>query len=54
MNKQNESDPSICISEGGNVAVRHVHKPFAREPDFGATSVNYNLDDLLARNTECQ
>ena len=23
--------------------------PFQREPDFGVTSVNYDLDDLLAR-----
>ncbi len=24
-------------------------RPFQREPDFGAESVNYDLDDLLAR-----
>ena len=28
---------------------RYVRKPFGKEPDFGVTSVNYKLDDLLAR-----
>ena len=28
---------------------RYVRAPFAREPDFGATSVTYRLADLLAR-----
>ena len=26
----------------------YIRQPFAREPDFGVTSVNYRLDDLLA------
>ncbi len=29
--------------------VRYVRRPFQREPDFGATSVNYDLRELLAR-----
>jgi hypothetical protein len=33
-------------------AVRYVRSPFQREPDFGVTSVNYDLDDLLARAEE--
>ncbi len=28
---------------------RYVAKPFSKEPDFGVTSVNYNLRELLAR-----
>ena len=28
---------------------RYVHRPFSREPDEGAASVNYGLRDLLAR-----
>ena len=28
---------------------RYVRQPFEKEPDFGATSVNYNLRELLAR-----
>ena len=27
----------------------YVRQPFTREPDFGVTSVNYNLSKLLAR-----
>ena len=30
-------------------APRYVRRPFALEPDFGVTSVNYDLGDLLAR-----
>jgi hypothetical protein len=25
----------------------YIHKPFQREPDFAATSVNYELKDLI-------
>ena len=32
--------------------VNYVRRPFHREPDFGVTSVNYNLPDLLARAEE--
>jgi hypothetical protein len=28
---------------------RYIRRPFEQEPDFGATSVNYNLNELLAR-----
>ena len=28
--------------------VHYVRQPFSREPDFGVTSVNYSLDELLA------
>ena len=28
---------------------RYVRQPFEKEPDFGATSVNYALSELLAR-----
>ncbi len=31
--------------------VRYVRNPFQREPDFGATSVNYDLAELLRRAT---
>jgi hypothetical protein len=31
---------------------RYVRQPFQLEPDFGVTSVNYNLPDLLARTEE--
>ena len=28
---------------------RYIRRPFEKEPDFGVTSVNYNLNKLLAR-----
>ncbi len=32
-----------------NCLVRYVKQPFQKEPDFGASSVNYNLKDLWQR-----
>jgi len=32
--------------------VHYLRKPFRREPDFGVTSVNYNLAELIARSEE--
>ena len=29
--------------------VHYIHRPFHREPDFGVTSVNYNLSELINR-----
>jgi hypothetical protein len=28
---------------------RYVRQPFGKEPDFGVTSVNYDLQELLVR-----
>ena len=28
---------------------RYIREPFQKEPDFGVTSVNYNLSELLTR-----
>lgn len=41
-------DRPTCGAPAGCV-VKYVQHPFAREPDFGATSVNYNWRDLWAR-----
>ena len=35
-----------------NHRVRYVRRPFRREPDFGATSVNYSFSELLARSED--
>ena len=35
--------------DGDNHRVHYVRRPFHREPDFGASSVNYDFADLLAR-----
>ena len=37
---------------GGGHRVCYVRQPFAREPDFGVTSVNYDLGELVARGEE--
>jgi len=36
------------ISQDG-CRIYYVRKPFTKEPDFGVTSVNYHLDELLAK-----
>jgi hypothetical protein len=33
----------------GTQRTRYLRQPFQREPDFGVTSVNYDLAELLAR-----
>lgn len=38
--------------EDGGHRVHYVRRPFRREPDFGVTSVNYDLHELLARGEE--
>ncbi|UZX16389.1 helicase-related protein [Thermus sp. PS18] len=35
--------------EEGSYRVHYIRRPFRREPDFGVTSVNYNLGELLTR-----
>lgn len=35
--------------DGGEHRVHYLREPFRREPDFAATSVNYDFADLLAR-----
>jgi hypothetical protein len=35
--------------DGDKHRVRYLRQPFRREPDFGVTSVNYDLAELLAR-----
>ncbi len=48
LNKPEHFILAIVEIEGA----RHVHylwKPFSKEPDFGVTSINYNLGNLLER-----
>jgi hypothetical protein len=35
--------------DGARHRVHYARRPFRREPDFGVTSVNYDLADLLAQ-----
>ncbi|HXH11266.1 MAG TPA: helicase-related protein [Alphaproteobacteria bacterium] len=38
--------------DGGDHRAHYIRRPFRREPDFGVTSVNYSLAELLARAEE--
>src|SRR5439155_9621607 len=51
LNKPEEFILAIGMIDGGAVDLHYVRQPFQREPDFGVTSVNYDLEDLLARAT---
>ncbi|MHB9150041.1 MAG: helicase-related protein [Thermoleophilia bacterium] len=39
----------VEFKEDGSHRAYHIRRPFHREPDFGVTSVNYDLAELLAR-----
>lgn len=41
----------VEVSDDRAYPPRSVRQPFATEPDFGVTSVNYDLPDLLVRST---
>ena len=50
LNKPDEFILAIVPVDGDAAAIPHyVRHPFQREPYFGAESVKYGLDDLLAR-----
>jgi hypothetical protein len=49
LNKPDDFILAIGSVDGDTVEVRYVRWPFQREPDFGVTSVNYDLGELLAR-----
>ncbi|MGI5940149.1 MAG: helicase-related protein [Thermoleophilia bacterium] len=39
----------VLFHDDGTHRAYHVRRPFRREPDFGVTSMNYDLAELLAR-----
>ena len=50
FNKPDGFIPVIVAATNGFTARQvHVWQPFAREPDFGATSATYRLAELVAR-----
>ncbi|MGH7966790.1 MAG: DUF3883 domain-containing protein, partial [Candidatus Binatia bacterium] len=49
LNKPEDFILAIVEFDSDNHRVHYLRRPFQREPDFGVTSVNYNLADLLAR-----
>jgi SNF2 family DNA or RNA helicase len=52
LNKPDDFILAIGVIDGDRVDLRYVRRPFRREPDFGATSVNYELAFLLAESRE--
>jgi len=51
LNKPESFLLAIVVFDGERVTPYYVREPFQREPDFGAVSVNYSLDELIARAT---
>jgi hypothetical protein len=50
LNKPDEFFLAIVEVDGEAAQTpQYIRHPFHREPDFGVTSVNYDLDELLAR-----
>jgi hypothetical protein len=39
----------LAEAEGAGHRTHYLREPFKREPDFGVTSVNYDLRELIAR-----
>ncbi|MDL2317425.1 DUF3883 domain-containing protein, partial [Desulfovibrio sp. OttesenSCG-928-A18] len=39
----------VRVADGQATEIVYLREPFGREPDFGVTSVNYKLTDLLAK-----
>jgi hypothetical protein len=52
LNKPDDFILAIGLIDGESVDLRYLRRPFGCEPDFGATSVNYELAALLARSEE--
>src|SRR6266567_3805021 len=47
LNKPDDFILAVVIVDGDEALPYYIQKPFTREPDFGATSVNYDLAQLL-------
>lgn len=47
LNKPEDFILAIVIVDGEQTTPYYITKPFQREPDFGVTSVNYKLSELL-------
>lgn len=52
LNKPHDFILAIVEVDGDKSVPRYVRRPFKREPDFGVTSVNYDLGELLAKAEE--
>jgi hypothetical protein len=54
LNKPDDFILALVEVDGDSVKPRYVWRPFNSEPDFAATSVNYDLKELLAKAAEPQ
>lgn len=53
LNKPDDFILAIVLFDGEeDSTVRYVRRPFGMEPDFGVTSVKYNLEKLLVKSEE--
>jgi hypothetical protein len=52
LNKPEDFILAIVEVDGEATYPRYLRRPFQREPDFGVTSVNYDLGELLSRAEE--
>jgi hypothetical protein len=52
LNKPEEFILAIVEHEGDASKVHYVRRPFQREPDFGVTSCNYAIEELLQQATD--
>jgi len=41
------------VLDGSATSVRYLRQPFQREADFGVTSVNYDLVEVLRGRSAC-
>ena len=48
LNKPEEFILAIVEVDGKNTRVIYLKRPFKNAPDFTATSVNYDIQDLIA------
>ena len=49
FNKPEDFILALVEVDGDNATPLYIRRPFQREPDFGVTSVNYDLKELTAR-----
>jgi hypothetical protein len=49
LNKPEDFILAVVEVDGERASPRYVRSPFHREPDFGVTSVNYDLKEILSR-----
>ncbi len=52
LNKPDDFVLAIVEIDGQKTTPRYIRRPFQREPDFGVTSVNYSIVELLERGEE--